>query len=703
MYCLPIDLETSLHNQGDDAVGKFDADPISPKNWIVWGGWQVLDDKLNPVRDIPVTRRFKSAEEVAIPAPYLDAGQCIVVAHNAPYDILFLCNPNNKYWQDWVEWLHDPRAKVWDTMTVEYRLRGQLDTQPSLDHCCEARGWPVKPGRMKEYWKQGVSTEDIPDDEVQPYLVHDVTSLVMLFRDQVAEVQRRGMMNVVRIENDAILATTAMRWIGMHFDAESARAKYRDEIQGKLTGLTEELVDLLHGLTGIPKEHINPMSNPFLNKVLYGGVAVWKEKEVAYVPNPENPWECIEKRYKSGKKKGQVVQQNVTKEAILPPRVTVPTDRKGNPLWEGVGEDALDNIVAHKCYTEDVAEVFSKVIELRKFSKLATTYYVGYSQLTWHHDSCLHGNLNHSVAVTTRLSSSAPNLQNASHNEIREYFRSRYEGGEVAEADLSQIEVVVQGFLTQDEQLCADIRAGMDFHSKRAAFVHSAVYEEVRAAVKAEDPVWQKRRSDAKAFSFQRSYGAGAVTIAADTGMELSVVQAFIEAEDAMYPGVSETQHEWLEEANHSLAPHDGIVCGVLKSPTGTEYRFQRSPDFRGKMSIKPTIVKNYPIQGLAADLIKIILSNLRKLMHRINAERALQHLDPILLVNTVHDSVIFDMPPGVDHQEFAREVIHLMTEGTRETLRTRFGIDFNLPIRADMSVGKCWTKKAMHEIKLAA
>ncbi len=680
MYVLPIDLETSLHNTGETAVGDFAADPFHPDNWIVWSGWCVLDDQLKQVGDAKVKRYQKG--EVAIPAPNLDNGPCVVTGHNIGFDILHLCNPNNKHWSDWVAWLNDPRALLWDTQAVEYRLLGQSVAYPSQDFACERRGWPLKPGRLKEYWKEGISTEDIPDEEVRPYMQHDAETAARLFKRQVSEVRSRGMMQIVRVENDAILATTLMRYNGMKFDKGEAMRVYEEELAPQIEQLTEDLKAAFEQLTGIPQEFINPNSNPFLTKVLYGGEQKFDIK--GYILNDDGEYT----RYKSGKKKGELRMRNIEVRAQLPRRVT------GD--YEGSGEEVLQKIKAAGACDDALAPVFDKVLELRNLSKLAKTYFYGYSKLTWP-DGCIHGSLNHAVTVTSRLSSTAPNLQNAGHTPVRKCFVSRYEGGKLLEVDLSQIEVVVQAFLSQDENMIADIINGVDFHCKRAAYAAGVEYETVLEGYKNEDAHWTKERKGAKQFSFQRAYGAGAPAISESTGLDIGLVYKLIEAEEALYSKVKEVNEEWIRQVNHSVKERDGIIAGVLRSPTGTEYRFAREPDQRGRMTIKPTIVKNYPIQGMAADIIKLILARIRQFLFEYNTwidpadgERSMNGA-PVLVVNTVHDSVIFDVPAQVVLPHLAGELITLFTEGVLGDLSRRLGIDFNVPIRADAEAGDNW------------
>jgi DNA polymerase I-like protein with 3'-5' exonuclease and polymerase domains len=532
---------------------------------------------------------------------------------------------------------------------------------------------------MKEYWKNGISTEDIPDEEVEPYMYHDVETTTRLFKDQVKDVLARGMMKVVRTEMRAQLTTLIMRLNGMYFDKTKAMDLYENVYEPKLRKLKSDVTNKLATLTGIPVEHINPNSNPLLAKVLYGGEVKYTVKVQKLKIDEVSGLEEVV-RYKTGARKGEIVMRN---EEV---KVMVKAHATGD--HEGAGEDVLKEIKATKSYVPELEGVFDMILDLRATGKLATTYYLGYSKLTWN-DNLIHGNLNHSVAVTSRLSSSAPNLQNAAHNEIRECFTSRFADGNLMEVDLSQIEIVVQAVLTGDAQLIQDILDGIDFHSKRAAKANGVDYDFVLAKVKAEDGEWVGKRKKAKIFSFQRAYGAGVPLIASETGMSRAEVQALVDAEETMYSGVVRTNDGWLAAVKKSVKLRDGKVCGVMQSPTGTEYRFQRQSDRRGDQSIKPTNVKNYPIQGFAADIIKVILANLRQFMNEWNAINMPRGIH-VLMVNTVHDSVIFDVPPQADQKMLARDLVHQF-ESTVEDIESLYGVKFPVPIRATAAIGPHW------------
>jgi DNA polymerase I-like protein with 3'-5' exonuclease and polymerase domains len=676
-----LDLETSLHN---DEVGKFKAHPMSTKNWIVWAGAVVLDDRLRKISNPELFKYTGGVSSLQAPPTNM-----LLVGHNIGFDILHACNTNNTFAREWREWLNNPDTLIWDTQIAEYRLSGQSLMSPALDQVCINRGWPVKPGKLKEYWAQGISTEDIPADEVEPYLEHDVHTTHRLFRAQIAEAEQRGMLDMLRIEMQSRLTTLVMELNGMHFERERA-LESRDAVIKPLRDASyEKALELGSAMLGLPKTAINPGSPMFLKAVLYGGTVKWREQHPMLDDNG-NPL-----LFKSGSKKGQPRQKWHDYEHAIPGSGWSPITLANSD------EEALGKIMEHSKCAPELRDFLQEVINFRDASKQERTYFTGYSELTWP-DGMIHGNLNHAITATGRLSSTNPNLQNAGHSPIREHFTSRFEDGYLMEVDLSQIEVVVQAWLSQDEHMIRDIKHGVDFHSKRAAFAHGQLYEIVKQAVDdkthPDHAKWTKIRKGAKIVSFQKAYGAGAKKISDTTGLSMKEVKAFMDAEDKNYPKVPETQERWIEEVKRSTKVRDGRTCGVLHTPIGVEYRFFQD-DFNGHRDYKPTTIKNYPIQGFSADILKIILSGLREVVAEYNALYSPLGGKDVLLINTVHDSVIIDCPVWVQPKLLGGRLREYFTTHPVNVLKNTWGVDFNVPISADVDVGKDWRNMETIEV----
>ena len=550
---LVFDAETSLHNER----GKFKAHPQCKDNWIVWMGVASLRTDTLEMAAEPTLVRYKDIKSVEILAP-VNPSRMLLVGHNIGFDLHYLLNVNNRARDGWIDYINDQDSLIWDTQIAEYRLRGQSVMSPSLDGVCEARGWETKPGRLKEYWANGISTEDIPDEEVRPYLKHDVSTTAKLFRAQIIEAAEKGMLDMLRIEMQSRLTTILMEHNGMAFQAEAALKENAEVIAPRLKLVEAQALAALRVLTKLPEVAVKPNSTTFLKQFLYGGTVKWREQHPMMDENGDPVL------FKSGKKKGEAKLKWHDKEQVLP---------AASPLaGTKADEDMLNKIQAHSKCSADLSHALSLVLEFRDLNKQSSTYFEGYAALTWE-DGMIHGNLNHAIAATGRLSSTNPNLQNAGHSPIRAHFKSRYPGGHLMEVDLSQIEVVVQAVLSADVNMRNDIINGIDFHSKRAAFAHNADYSAVKQAVDdalhPEHDTWTKIRKGAKIVSFQKAYGAGVKKISETTGLSRNAVKAFMDAEDQNYPSVPMTAEHAVYLSHPSMSSTDSskiITTGILTS-----------------------------------------------------------------------------------------------------------------------------------------
>ena len=289
-------------------------------------------------------------------------------------------------------------------------------------------------------------------------------------------------------------------------------------------------------------------------------------------------------------------------------------------------------------------------------------------------------------------------------SEIKKCFPSRWGAdGRIVETDFSQLEIVGVAFLSGDENLKDDIRKGRDLHCMSASFLFNTPYEDIYKAVKVDnDPVWQKRRKAAKSPSFQLQYGAGYKSIAKKCGLTEKQAKTFVENYYGRYKQLKEWQEENIREVNRNRQITDRrspagyqLGIGYLHGPTGRAYAFmeEEAPDFlkeKGTMtSFQPTQIKNYPSQGFATgDLVPMCLG---ELYYELKANEQLR--DMALLVNTVHDSVILDVHTSV--QECAISTVEKVLTSAPHYLKMQFGIEFDLPINVETSVGLTWGETA--------
>jgi len=376
-----FDTETTIHNVGDDAVGKHKASPFCPSNEIVYTGYTT--------NDVETCSIFPGANATLTHCELL-------VAQNIAFDLEHLLVDEDTR-HDMLEWAVE--GKLWDVMIVEYLLTGQELTWASLDELARIYGGELKDSRIKEYWESGISTEDIPPDEIIPYLVTDVQNLKIIYEGQFKAAERLGMLPLIHEQMEARLATIIMEVNGMYFDKKTAH-KMKEELKEVRDELHNEVVDAMFHLTGgkIPKDQLNPASNLQVSACLFGGEMKYTSKEAVL----DHTGEPV--RYKTGKRKGEAKTKNMTFSVQVYTTLESP-----NPIaktgYYPVGDKVLKGIDSDFC---------RNLIKLREYNKQINTYFDGYSSLVFP-DGLIHGNLNHCQTATGRLSSSAPNLQNISN------------------------------------------------------------------------------------------------------------------------------------------------------------------------------------------------------------------------------------------------------------------------------------------------
>lgn len=278
---------------------------------------------------------------------------------------------------------------------------------------------------------------------------------------------------------------------------------------------------------------------------------------------------------------------------------------------------------------------------------------------------------------------------------IRDSVVSRFPNGCIMEADYSQLEVIALAFLSSDWQLQQDILDGIDLHCMSAQFLTGVPYKDIKAQVDAGDPVWIKTRKEAKGPSFQLQYGAGYKSIAEQCGLSHEKAKEFIKAYYDRYSGVKAWQDSVREEVQKSRESTDrktraGFPCGkgTYVSVTGRRYTFYEydAPEWTEfRTSFSPTEIKNYPVQGFATgDIVPMMLGHLLEV---------LDYREDLLLINTVHDSILFDCMYPHNSEEAYNLALMIKGEMQRapEILKQTFGINFNLPLNAEVQWGPTW------------
>ncbi len=299
------------------------------------------------------------------------------------------------------------------------------------------------------------------------------------------------------------------------------------------------------------------------------------------------------------------------------------------------------------------------ILRYRELSKLKSTYVDALPRLVHPETGRVHTTFNQTGTVTGRLSSSNPNLQNIP---IRTEEGRRVRRAFVAEdgwlfvgADYSQIELRVMAHISGDENLIAAFERGEDIHATTAAAIFGVPLEKVS---------YEQRRI-AKAVNFGLIYGQGAYGLAAQIGVTPAQAEAFIERYFHRFPGVRAYMQRIQREATTR-----GYVETLLHR---RRYFPELMPGSRATASQRQAALRmaiNAPIQGTAADIIKLAMLRLHRRLEGKAARMLLQ----------VHDELIVEAPQE-DRDETAAIVREAM-EGAFELV---------VPLKVDLEIGHNW------------
>ncbi|HSN78651.1 MAG TPA: DNA polymerase I [Anaerolineae bacterium] len=304
--------------------------------------------------------------------------------------------------------------------------------------------------------------------------------------------------------------------------------------------------------------------------------------------------------------------------------------------------------------------VIDLILEQRQISKLVSTYVDALPALVNPHDGRLHTSFNQAGAETGRLSSNNPNLQNIPvrsdlGREIRRAFVAA-PGHKLLAADYTQVELRILAHISQDAAMLAAFRAGVDIHKATAATIYGVPLEQVTS----------EQRSIAKMVNFATSYGVSAFGLASRTSLNRTEAQAFLDAYFQTYPGIRRYVDETIAKAKEQ-----GYVETLLGRRRYFPILKNRSGSAPDRQQAERAAI-NHPIQGTAADIIKIAMIRL----HAALRERGLASR----MLLQVHDELVLEVPDG----ELA-EVAPLV----REIMEGAYTLDAGLTV--DVEVGPNW------------
>jgi len=338
--------------------------------------------------------------------------------------------------------------------------------------------------------------------------------------------------------------------------------------------------------------------------------------------------------------------------SVLFEKLALPAPRKsGKAGHRSTGVEVLEALSGEY-------EIARQILEFREFSKLKNTYLDALPKLIDPRTGRIHTSYNQMVTATGRLSSSNPNLQNIPiRSELGRRIRKAFipaEGFMILSADYSQIELRILAHLSNDKVLVEAFNLGQDIHRRTA--------EEVFGTDSGIDERELRRR--AKVINFGVIYGQSAFSLAKSLGISRDDAQTFINDYFARYRGVKEWIDEILREARVNVFVR--TIFGRIRPIPDINSKNRNLREFAGRTAV------NAPIQGTAADLIKVAMISIdRRLREKGMKSR---------LIIQVHDELVFEA--------FTSEVEDLALM-VREEMEN--AAELKVPLKVSLASGPSW------------
>jgi len=671
---LTLDVENTVTKRD----GKMHLDPFEPENSLTMIG--VLTDQGMeqhfPFDHSDVPNQQDYYERVQW---YLDEAT-VLICHNAAYDLMWLWESGFKY-----------DGPVFDTMLAEYVLQRGIKEPLSLEACAERYELDTKKqDTLKEYFKQGYSTRDIPYNELCEYLSADLQATQQLADKLMYRLNTpadSGLRGTVDLTNQVAVCLARIYQRGFKVDLsvlEQVRTEFEQEKQQLETDLQEHVRKLM-GDTPINLNSPEQLSwviysrkvkdkmywgnaiDPYMDdadfRSLIAGGTDKMYKTVAEQCKDCNGTGYIRKVKKNGKpfaKPNRCGNCDTAGFTLTPTSALAGLKFKPpSPKWASANgfSTSKQNLevlesAAKQRGMSDAVDFLSKVRRLSAVDTYLSSFVEGIQTYT-KQDGKLHVRLLQHRTATGRFSGADPNMQNMPRGgtfPVKKVFVSRFAGGKIMEADFAQLEFRAAAYLSQDGVAIEEVSTGFDVHSYTAKVISDAGQP--------------TSRQDAKAHTFAPLYGA---TGYGRTSAESEYYTHF----NQKYQGVA----SW-----HTRLAKEAISTRKITTPSGREFAF---PDVYRKASGRIshfTQIKNYPVQSFAtADIVPIALLHIDMLLKDMQS----------CIVNTVHDSIVVDVHP--DEESRVINIIDETNDALPYLITQRWGVEFNVPLLLEAKIGPNW------------
>ena len=316
------------------------------------------------------------------------------------------------------------------------------------------------------------------------------------------------------------------------------------------------------------------------------------------------------------------------------------------------GEDILSKLANEH-------EIASSILEFREYQKLKSTYVDALPRLISSKDGLIHTDYRQAVAATGRLSSNNPNLQNIpirteKGREIRKAFVPRNQDYKIFAADYSQIELRIIAAFAKDEHMIDAFKNGRDIHATTASKVFKVPMEEMTPDI----------RRKAKEVNFGLIYGISAFGLSQNIGISRTEASELIEAYFTEFPGIKRYMDDSVNKAKE--LEYVETILGRRRYLRDINSRNATVRGFAERNAI------NAPIQGSAADIIKVAMINIHRWMKAENLRSK--------MIMQVHDELVFDA--HIDELDHLKQNVEQFMKSA---------IELEVPMEIGMGVGDTW------------
>jgi DNA polymerase I-like protein with 3'-5' exonuclease and polymerase domains len=666
---LTIDVENTVTKRD----GKMHLDPFESTNKLVMVGCRT-DKGVEYLYDM------ENDGQASVGIQELLDATTILIGHNIAYDLMWLWESGFRY-----------DGPVFDTMLAEYILQRGIKQPLSLEACAERHDLATKKqDTLKQYFAKDMGVDEIPRAELAQYLSADLRATQQLCDMQYKRLNSTDdarLMDTVIFTNKVCLALAKIYRRGFKVDVDVLN-DVKDEFEKEKQEIEDRLNKQVKEIMGDTPINLN--SPEQLSWIIYSR----KPKDKTTWMNNFTPYMSKEELLRNVKANSNIMYKTVaercpvchgtgrikklkkdgTPYANLPKCVNchalgyvfTPTTKiagfRFNPpnvKWVSangfsVNKKMLD-VLQHMTKRTNSMKAYNFLSDIQRLSALDTylSSFVDGIRAYTKSDGMLHVRLLQHRTATGRFSGADPNMQNMPRGgtfPVKKVFVSRWEGGQILEADFAQLEFRTAAFLSQDKIAMKEIEDGFDVHSYTASVISDAGEE--------------TSRQEAKAHTFAPLYGA--------TGFGRSAAQA------TYYKHFTDKYKEinlW-----HSRLAKEAIGSKKITIPSGREFSF---PDVvrRGNGSVTSfTQIKNYPVQSFAtADIVPLIMLEIDARLDNMQS----------CIVNTVHDSIVIDVHPNESSQ--VHEVIESVNREMKHIIDRQYQIDFNVPLLLESKIGNNW------------